>query len=76
MLKKYMKYAATALAVASLSTFIIGCGDGVDNSPGGVLLDGVEDGDGDGGEGEVDTTLENTNTPETGEGGAPGAASP
>ena len=27
MLKKYTKYAATALAVASLSTFIIGCGD-------------------------------------------------
>ena len=26
MLKKYTKYAATALAVASLSTFIIGCG--------------------------------------------------
>ena len=27
MLKKYTKYAATALAVASLSTFMIGCGD-------------------------------------------------
>ena len=27
MLKKYTKYAATALAVASLSTFIIGCGE-------------------------------------------------
>ena len=28
MLKKYTKYAATALAVASLSTFIIGCAEG------------------------------------------------
>jgi len=27
MLKKYTKYVATAFAVASLSTFIIGCGD-------------------------------------------------
>ena len=27
MLKKYTKYIATAFAVASLSTFIIGCGD-------------------------------------------------
>jgi hypothetical protein len=27
MLKKYTKYAATAFAVASLSTFMIGCGD-------------------------------------------------
>tara|TARA_B110000438_G_scaffold251191_1_gene255502 strand:- start:26 stop:223 length:198 start_codon:yes stop_codon:yes gene_type:complete len=26
MLKKYTKYAATAFAVASLSTFMIGCG--------------------------------------------------
>jgi len=26
MLKKYTKYVATAFAVASLSTFIIGCG--------------------------------------------------
>ena len=28
MLKKYTKYVATAFAVASLSTFIIGCGGG------------------------------------------------
>ena len=27
MLKKYTKYVATAFAVASLSTFMIGCGD-------------------------------------------------
>ena len=27
MLKKYTKYVATAFAVASLSTFIIGCGE-------------------------------------------------
>ena len=27
MLKQYTKYVATAFAVASLSTFIIGCGD-------------------------------------------------
>ena len=27
MLKKYTKYAATAFAVASLSTFMIGCGE-------------------------------------------------
>jgi hypothetical protein len=45
MLKKYTKYVATAFAVASLSTFIIGCGaegdDGGDSpeTPGG----GTED---------------------------------
>jgi hypothetical protein len=33
MLKKYTKYAATALAVASLSTFIIGCGETTDETP-------------------------------------------
>ena len=37
MLKKYTKYVATAFAVASLSTFMIGCGgeadEGSDNSP-------------------------------------------
>ena len=31
MLKKYTKYAATAFAVASLSTFMIGCGDAADD---------------------------------------------
>jgi hypothetical protein len=30
MLKKYTKYVATAFAVASLSTFIIGCGGEAD----------------------------------------------
>jgi hypothetical protein len=30
MLKKYTKYAATAFAVAAISTFIIGCGEAVD----------------------------------------------
>ena len=34
MLKKYTKYAATALAVASLSTFIIGCGEAEEEVPG------------------------------------------
>jgi hypothetical protein len=33
MLKKYTKYAATALAVASLSTFMIGCGETTDETP-------------------------------------------
>ena len=33
MLKKYTKYAATAFAVASLSTFMIGCADAVDETP-------------------------------------------
>jgi hypothetical protein len=33
MLKKYTKYAATALAVASLSTFMIGCGETTDDTP-------------------------------------------
>ena len=33
MLKKYTKYAATAFAVASLSTFMIGCGgDGLSDA--------------------------------------------
>jgi len=31
MLKKYTKYAATAFAVASLSTFMIGCGGDADD---------------------------------------------
>ena len=31
MLKKYTKYVATAFAVASLSTFMIGCGAEVDD---------------------------------------------
>ena len=31
MLKKYTKYVATAFAVASLSTFMIGCGGEVDD---------------------------------------------
>ena len=31
MLKKYTKYAATAFAVASLSTFMIGCGGNADD---------------------------------------------
>jgi len=31
MLKKYTKYAATAFAVASLSTFMIGCGGAADD---------------------------------------------
>ena len=39
MLKKYTKYVATAFAVASLSTFMIGCGgeadDGGDTGTGG-----------------------------------------
>ena len=30
MLKKYTKYAATAFAVAVISTFMIGCGEAVD----------------------------------------------
>jgi hypothetical protein len=30
MLKKYTKYVATAFAVASLSTFMIGCGEAVE----------------------------------------------
>jgi hypothetical protein len=34
MLKKYTKYAATAFAVASLSTFMIGCGEAaVEDTP-------------------------------------------
>ena len=33
MLKKYTKYAATAFAVASLSTFMIGCGEAEDTGP-------------------------------------------
>jgi hypothetical protein len=33
MLKKYTKYAATAFAVASLSTFMIGCGESTDETP-------------------------------------------
>ena len=32
MLKKYTKYVATAFAVASLSTFIIGCGAAEDTA--------------------------------------------
>jgi hypothetical protein len=32
MLKKYTKYVATAFAVASLSTFIIGCGAAEDTT--------------------------------------------
>jgi hypothetical protein len=44
MLKKYTKYVATAFAVASLSTFMIGCGaegdDGADT--------GTPDGEGEG----------------------------
>jgi hypothetical protein len=33
MLKKYTKYAATAFAVASSSTFMIGCGEAKDTGP-------------------------------------------
>ena len=33
MLKKYTKYITTAFAVASLSTFIIGCGGEEDDTP-------------------------------------------
>ena len=33
MLKKCTKYAATAFAVASLSTFMIGCGESTDETP-------------------------------------------
>ena len=49
MLKKYTKYVATAFAVASLSTFMIGCGDEGDTEE--------ETGTGgtDGGTGEGDT---------------------
>ena len=34
MLKKYTKYAATAFAVASLSTFMIGCGGAAEEGTG------------------------------------------
>ena len=47
MLKKYTKYVATAFAVASLSTFIIGCGE-VDDD-GGAEVPYEMPGDGDGG---------------------------
>ena len=46
MLKKYTKYVATAFAVASLSTFMIGCGAEVD--------DGADTGTTDPGEGTGD----------------------
>ncbi len=40
MLKKYTKYVATAFAVASLSTFMIGCGGEADD--GGETTTGEE----------------------------------
>jgi hypothetical protein len=58
MLKKYTKYVATAFAVASLSTFMIGCGgDGLSDEEleGPSDPDQSEDGDADE-EGEEDGT--------------------
>jgi hypothetical protein len=49
MLKKYTKYVATAFAVASLSTFMIGCGGEADD--GGETTTGGTDG----GSGQDDT---------------------
>ncbi len=48
MLKKYTKYVATAFAVASLSTFMIGCG--AEGDDGGVETPVPGEGE-DGGEG-------------------------
>jgi len=47
MLKKYTKYVATAFAVVSLSTFMIGCGEVEDD--GGTEVPYEMPGDGDGG---------------------------
>jgi hypothetical protein len=55
MLKKYTKYAATAFAVASLSTFMIGCGEAADdgsNDPPPEENEGEEIPEEEGGEGE------------------------
>jgi len=53
MLKKYTKYAATAFAVASLSTFMIGCGGGDDGSNDPAPPEGEPETEGEeGGEGE------------------------
>jgi hypothetical protein len=45
MLKKYTKYVATAFAVASLSTFMIGCGAEVDDADTGTPDPGEGTGD-------------------------------
>ena len=42
MLKKYTKYVATAFAVASLSTFMIGCGGGEEEEYTGPPVEGSE----------------------------------
>jgi len=52
MLKKYTKYAATAFAVASLSTFMIGCGGEADDPPSTEDDDGIGEDEGEVGDDE------------------------